>query len=131
MIILDTCILIFDALAPEKLSEKAVKAIKKAEADKNLFCAGISLWEIGMLISKKRLNVDIEIKEFLELIVQSRNIEVLNITPEIAEISTTHPELKHGDPADRIIAATTIAHFGDLVTCDQKLLKLKNIKLIW
>ena len=45
MIILDTCALIFDALAPEKLSSKALRAVENGEKQDILACSDISLWK--------------------------------------------------------------------------------------
>ena len=131
VIVLDTCVLIFDAIAKEKLSLSAKKAISSGEEKKQLFCCDISVWEIAMLIQKKRLNVIIGIQDFLNLILKARQIDVLDITPDIAELSVTHPSFLHYDPADRIIAATTIHHNAKLVTCDQQLANLDGLEVIW
>lgn len=131
MIILDTCALVYDALAPEKLSENAKQTIITADKARHLACSDISLWEIGMLIEKKRIEVAIPTVEFLDLILQARNIQVLSITPEVAAIATHNANFNHFDPADRIIAATTIHFRGKLVTCDQKLSSLSELSIIW
>ena len=125
MVILDTCVLIFDALTPEKLSKVAKKAIEK----NSLFCCDISLWEIAMLIHKKRLNVT-DPNFFLKSLLQARKLQVLSITPEIALLSTNH-DFNHFDPADRLIAATAIQHRAPLITCDQKLSSISKLSIIW
>jgi len=48
-------------------------------------------------------------------------MSILPITPQIAAISSSHPAFRHHDPADRIIAATTIHHRAVLLTFDAKL----------
>ena len=131
MIILDTCALIYDALAPEKLGKRAKKQIITADKTGLLACSDISLWEIGMLIEKKRIEIATSTVEFLDLLLHARNIQVLSITPEIAEISTHYPHFNHFDPADRIIAATTLHHHGKLVTCDKKISQLPDISILW
>lgn len=131
MIILDTCALVYDALAPEKLSKNAKKYIIAADKTGNLACSDISLWEIGMLIEKKRIEVAASTVEFLDLLLQARNIQVLSITPDIAAISTDNSKFNHFDPADRIIAATTVHYHGKLVTCDKKLGQLDELIIIW
>ncbi len=40
-------------------------------------------------------------------------------------------EFSHGDPADRIIAATAIAHNAALITADAKLQKIARLNCIW
>lgn len=131
MIILDTCILIFDALAKEKLSAVAKKTIMHAEEKQQLFCCDISLWEIAMLVQKKRLQVAEEIHSFLNLMLTARKITVLAITPEIAALSVSHPDFQHDDPADRLIAATAIHHDAKLVTCDKMLQRISALNILW
>lgn len=131
MIILDTCTLIFDALTPKKLTTLVKKTITSAEEKKQLFCCGISLWEIAMLIQKKRITVNVDAEKFLKLTLQARQIQVLPISLEIAALSANATTCNHLDPADRIIVATTIHHNAKLVTCDKKLLALPELCSIW
>lgn len=131
MIVLDTCTLIFDALTPEKMSAKAKRAVHDAEKKDELFCSDISLWEIAMLVEKKRVQPGTDIKTFIELILQARNIQVLSILPEIAALSATYSGFKHYDPADRIIAATAIHYSAHLVTADKHLHHITGLIAIW
>lgn len=130
MIVLDTCILIFDALFPEKLSAPAKRAILSGEKKNQLFCSDISLWEIAMLIHKKRLEPGTDAQTFMRLILEARHIQVLNITVEIAAMSAAL-STDHIDPADRIIAATAIQYKAELVTCDKKLNRIPSLSIIW
>lgn len=128
---MDTCSIIWDALAPEKLSSTAKKMIKKAnEEDGMIFCE-ISLWEIAMLIHKKRLDPSISFQKFVHLILSSNHYHLTGITPKIAELSTTLPNTINTDPANRIIAATTITQGAKLLTADNNLRKSKMINTVW
>src|SRR6185437_3777191 len=131
MIILDTCILIFDALTPEKLTSVAKKAITSAEKKEQLFCCDISLWEIAMLVERKRFNPGVDIQTFLKLLLQARSFQVLPITLEVAVLSTTHSICNHFDPADRLIAATALHHSAQLITCDKQLRSIPELSIIW
>lgn len=130
MIILDTCAIIFDALAPSKLTSQTKKVIAKAEESQQLACSDISLWEIGMLILKKRIEPGIDTETFLQLVFKARQIEVVPIGIGIATLATTL-ETPHLDPADRIIAATTIHYQGSLITCDKKLQLIPQLVTLW
>ena len=130
MIILDTCILIFDALTPEKLSKSAKKAISYAEEKKQLFCSDISLWEIAMFAQKKRLDLGTDVESFLNLMLKAKEIHVLSISVEIAVLSSSF-SANHFDPADRIIAATALHNNAKLITCDKKLLEIDQLSTIW
>lgn len=131
MIILDTCALVFDALTPGKLSAAAKKAIVNAEKKNQLFCCDISLWEIAMLVQKKRLDPGADAQTFLRLMLQARQIQVLSITSEIAALSATHTDYIRFDQADRLIAATTMHHNASLLTCDKKLRTISGLVTIW
>lgn len=131
MLILDTCAMVYDALTPERLSAKSLRAIEEGERKGKLACADISLWEIAMLISKGRLDPGTDCRSFLDLLLAARRIRTLPVTPEIACLSVSHPAFAHHDPADRLIAATSLHHRGTLVTCDERLLGVEGLKTLW
>lgn len=130
MILLDTCTLIFDALTPERLSPAAREALVRGEAEGELACADISLWEIAMLIARKRLDPGTDAATFCRLAIDARGVQVLPITPEIAAASAVI-DLPHGDPADRLIAATALAANAPLLTCDEKLRASGVVNTLW
>ena len=131
MIVVDTHVIIWDALNPKLLSKNATNAIIEAnETDGIIFCE-ISLWEIAMLINKARVSIDTSYIEFIKLVFLSNKYQFKGITPEIAELSTLFSEEVNKDPADRIIAATALTHDISLVTKDKNLLNTDKIKTIW
>jgi PIN domain nuclease of toxin-antitoxin system len=131
MIILDTCALIFDALTPDRLSKKALRAIEQGGKLGEVACCDISLWEIAMLVQKGRLDPGTDTAAFINMALSARKIEVLPITPEIAALSSSHPSLTHHDPADRLIAATAFHSKASLVTCDGLLRAVEGLRTIW
>ena len=131
MIVVDTHIIIWNALKPEMLSGKAEKAVSDANNSDGIIFCEISLWEIAMLMHKGRLSIDIEYLEFIKLILESNEYVFLGITPEIAELSTDLFSDNNKDPADRIIAATLIIENAKLVTADKKLRQSKKVATIW
>ena len=131
MILMDTCAIIWDALEPSKLSDNAISVIEKADKHNALIISDISIWEISMLIKKRRLEVESTATNFLNLFLQSRSISVQSISPEIAELSVSFSSEINKDPADRIIAATSIIHNAQLVTADQNLRKSELLDTIW
>jgi len=131
VIVVDTHIIIWDALKPEMLSGKAEKAISAANNSDGIIFCEISLWEIAMLIHKGRLSIDIEYTEFIQLILESNKYVFRGITPEIAWLSTGLLSDNNKDPADRIIAATSIIENAKLVTADKKLRQSKKVATIW
>jgi PIN domain nuclease of toxin-antitoxin system len=131
MIAVDTHILIWDALSPDRLSPAAVQALAEANQGDGLLMADISLWEIAMLIQKGRVQVDTDCHAFLNLILQANRIQVQSITPQIAALSTQLPSMVNADPADRLIAATALAAGVPVVTADGNLRRSNEISTIW
>jgi len=129
MILLDTCAIIWDALEVSKLSSTATKAIKRDENE--LLICDISIWEISMLIKKGRLVVDDTSSGFTNLLLQSRSFIIQEITPEIAELSVNFGTEINSDPADRLIAATSIVRNAPIVTADQNLRDATIVETIW
>lgn len=131
MIVADTHIIIWDALCPEKLSSKARKAIDTANKGDGIIFCDISLWEIAMLFKKERFKIDIDYKTFINLVLNSNKYTIWRISPEIAELSVYLPSVINKDPADRIIAATSIICLAPLVTADENLNRAKELTTIW
>jgi PIN domain nuclease of toxin-antitoxin system len=131
MILMDTCAIIWDALKPDQLSKSALNAINKADESNALIISDISVWKISMLIKKKRIEVDTTTANFINLILQSRGISVQSISPEIAELSVNFGSDISNDPANRIIAATSIILNTQLVTADQNLIDSQMINTVW
>jgi PIN domain nuclease of toxin-antitoxin system len=131
VILLDTHVIIWDALAPDRLSERARQAIVQANASDGMLVCDISLWEIAMLIHKGRVQVDIDCQSFLSLVLEANRTVVQPITPQIATLAVELPDRINQDPADRLIVATALAGNVPLVTADRNLLTSPSIVAIW
>lgn len=131
MIVLDTHIIIWDALAAAKLSKTAKAKIEEADQKSALIICDISIWEIAMLVNKQRVQVDETPANLIRIILDSRNYTVRSISPEIAELSVNLGDEINSDPADRLIVATSIVENFPLVTADKNLRKAKSVETIW
>lgn len=132
-VLLDTHVLIWVLGEYDNLSEEIKLIIAKAKNDNRLLISSISLWEIAMLKSKRRLNIYTPIKEFLKSIIEIDGLKVVDISTEIAADSTVLLDDFHGDPADRIIVATAINSNAVLLTRDKQIIswsKFGHIRLI-
>jgi PIN domain nuclease of toxin-antitoxin system len=128
VVVIDTHVLLHDALDPGRVSAKARRALEEHEGE--LAASDISLWEMAMLIAKGRVKPGADAGLFIERILEARRIAVLPVTPRIAVLSQSDL-FEHRDPADRIIAATALEHRAPLVTGDAELRGVKGLKTIW
>lgn len=132
-IILDTHVILWSLLQPEEITDSVKQIISDAQNQGKLLLSSISLWEIAMLKVKKRINIYEPIKEFLKSIESIEGIEIVGISSDIAAESTLLVDNFHGDPADRIIAATAINKSTHLLTRDKQILswaELGNVRVI-
>lgn len=131
MILVDTCTFIWDALQPGKLSLKAKKAVATAFLRRDLCLSEISLWEVAMLIKKRRIDVLQPYRTFIETALVARNYQLIGINPEIADLAVNLSDQVTFDPADRIIIATAQSLKIHLVTADKNIRKFADVKVIW
>jgi len=124
VILLDTHIFLWAHLEPEKLPLPIAYAINSEPV---VGIAAISLWEIAMLVQHQRVSIpDASLLEWFRVILPTPRLCVLPLTPEIACRSGTLD--MHGDPADRLIAATALEYGCRLATADRKLIGLDWLK---
>jgi PIN domain nuclease of toxin-antitoxin system len=101
------------APAARSAVEKAVDAF---------YVSAISAWELGLLVSKRRINLTRTPLEWFRTFVDERELKVLDTTPEILVASSFLPNPLYGDPADRIIIATAREHDLTIITRDKAIL---------
>ncbi len=117
MLNLDTHILV--ATLTDELSERERNMI----SNDSLAISDIVLWELSKLVQLGRLDLDMDSVAFRRTL---RFLTILPITLQIARKST---ELDFkSDPADELIAATSIIERIPLLTRDRKILGSKLIQ---
>lgn len=118
MLNLDTHIVLHalqDQLKPE---EKALVL------EQPLCISAIVLWEIAKLAQLKRIDIDLSNATLLELLSRMRTLPIsIEVCRTIAELDF------QSDPADEIIAATSIVHDIPLLTRDEKIRGSKKVPL--
>lgn len=119
MIILDTHIFVWMNIKPEMIPVHILNAIGN---ESTLGLSAISLWEIAMLTKRERIKLEMPLIDWFDKALAVPKIKLINITPLIA--ATSEQLVMHGDPADRLIAATALESNCALATCDGELLKL-------
>ena len=129
-VVIDTHIIIWDQLDPKRLSSRAKKALAVAEESHQIIICEISLWEISILMKKKRLVIDLPYLEFIDAILQTKNYVLQGISPDIAFIAS-ETDIDTRDPADRIIAATSIVLGLPLISADRFMQQSTSVRTIW
>ena len=130
MIVLDTSVLVWLTTSQENLSAKALKLIKEERREKEIYVSSISLWEIALLVRKKRLAFNLEFDEWFSKVRQLSFLKFIDVDVDIA-VNSVNLELSNNDPADRIIIASAKFLGAQLVTSDKRILEYEQVQSVW
>lgn len=129
-IVLDTHVWLWVMTGNSAIKDSFRKAFEHSLKINGVLISPISIWEIGMLVEKKRIQIDMDTQEWIDQALDIPGITLAEITPRIAIQSTRLPGVIHGDPSDRFLIATAHEENAVLVTCDEKLLKYGKDKFV-
>lgn len=121
MILLDTNVLVWFVENNPRLGADAREIAENAVAGDIAVCA-ISFWEIGLLLSKKRLAFSIPLATFADSIRADDRFRIVPVSAAIAVEAGTLPGNIHGDPGDRLLIATARERACPLLTSDGRIL---------
>ena len=123
MIVIDTHVVVWMTTGTA-FGKRSMALVKRAVAEETAAVCAISFWEIAMLLAKGRLRA---LKSATEQRgkVLAAGIRELPLSGELCILAGELENL-HADPADRLIAATAIAHDATLVTADERLLRWRH-----
>lgn len=130
MLLLDTHVVVWITLEPDRLSKKAVAAIDGARSQASgLFISDVTLLELASLVVRKRIELQVSVESFLEEV--ESQFTVIPINWRIAARSVQLPSTYPRDPMDRAIGATALIEGCPLVTADEGIQRAKALKTIW
>lgn len=128
--LLDTHAFIWQVNGEPSLSKATRQLIDSAAQEGSLYLAAISLWEIAMLVRKKRILLEMPCLEWLNKTLEYTHTQVLSLTPSIAVESCQLPDDFHDDPADRLIVATARVENLTILTRDTRILRYGQSKYV-
>jgi PIN domain nuclease of toxin-antitoxin system len=122
-LLLDTHIWLWFAEGGRKLEIDISQKITKAGSLGQLYLSAISLWELAMMFGKGRLTLHMPFREWLQELIAKTSVTILPVDVDAAAETAALPESFHGDPSDRLIAATARVHNLSLMTRDKLILR--------
>ena len=131
MIVIDTHVLVWWLTGAPGLSRKAERALAAHGDPGQIVVSAISLLEIATATRRGRLRLSMPLDQWLAAANSLPEIRVEPVSAEIAVRAGGLAEPMHGDPADRLIVATSAALGVPLVTGDKKIQAYRGVKTIW
>lgn len=121
-LLLDTHVLIWAAEDDRRLGRTAREMIEETRRADRVGVSAITPWEIALLVEKGRLHLALELRTWLNTILEVPGIDLMPIEPVIAVDSVRLPGAFHSDPADRLIIATARHWRAPLLSADRAIL---------
>lgn len=131
LIVLDTHALVWWLDGDRRLSARAVRAIKTALRSGPVAASAISVMEIATAVRRDRLQLRTSLDQWLADLRALPELHVEPVTAEIAALAGSFDGVMHGDPADRLIAATAKTLGAKLVTADARLGGAPQLVTLW
>jgi PIN domain nuclease of toxin-antitoxin system len=123
-LLLDTHILLWSLMEPERLSDNVTRELENPANE--IWISPITTWEIIILAEKGRVELTDEPVAWMQNVLNSVPFKQATLNHEVA-IQSRLIRLPHQDPADRFIAASAVVYDLILVTSDKNLIKAAKI----
>lgn len=130
-VVLDTHAWIWWVNGSQEISEIALGYIERAARDKSVFLSAISVWEVALLVERKRLRLTMDAQDWIARTEALPFVKIVSVDVAIALKSVQLPGEFHKDPADRIIVATALRLGLPVVSKDEKIQGYPHVKTIW
>ena len=103
--------------------------LRNAADRERWFLSAFTFYEIAHAASRGRLRLDMPVLDWMRGPSSRGAPRVLELTPEVAASASALPSTFHGDPGDRIVAATAITYKLTICTHDDLLLRFAKTGL--
>ena len=123
-LLLDTPIWLWGLLEPSRLGPRTLSELR--DTANEVWLSPISTWEALLLHAKGKIRLSVDLAEWIAE--STAGTREAPLTHEIALVAQQLP--LHQDPADRFLAATAQVLGLTLVTADERLLGLRNIRTL-
>ncbi|MDQ2860218.1 MAG: type II toxin-antitoxin system VapC family toxin [Pseudomonadota bacterium] len=86
-----------------------------------IFLSAVSAWEIALLVDSGRIDLDLPVAGWVDQFLARPGVEAAPLDCRAASRAYDWRDLRHRDPADRLLIATSIELHCPLVTYDERI----------
>jgi PIN domain nuclease of toxin-antitoxin system len=126
-LLLDTHIWIWNYTVPGELTSEVAREL--TNPDNERFLSPVSIWEVAVLLEKRRVNLRQDFGEWFK-----KSVEDLALIEAPLDWGVAHElrltRLEHRDPADRFLIATAKFYNLTLVTADERLWNVPGLSVL-
>jgi PIN domain nuclease of toxin-antitoxin system len=123
-LLLDTHIWLWGLREPNRLGPRTLSELR--DTTNEIWLSPISTWEALLLHTKGKIRLSVDLVEWL-----AESTAGMREAPLTHEIALAAQQLNlHQDPTDRFLAATAMVLGLTLVTANERLLELGNIRTL-
>lgn len=130
MVLLDTHIWLWWLLGDGGLSDEEREALDQLAASNRLAISWVTIWETEMLERKGRIQLLPDFETWIRSATKPEIITMLSADTEVVLAQRQLSDSFHGDPADRLITATSILSGYPLATHDRRIQEA-NVCKMW
>jgi PIN domain nuclease of toxin-antitoxin system len=125
--LLDTHIWLWSAVQSDRLTPRVAKILSDPQCE--LWLSPVSVWELVILTRKARFRVHPDIHDWVARTISELRLYEVPLTVEVA-LAISSIKFAHGDPADQFLAATAKVFDLTLITADEHLMSLTEIRVL-
>ena len=126
-LLLDTHIWLWSTLEPRRIARRVERAL--TDSANELWLSPVSVGELVVLLRKGRLQLPRDISAWVATTMVDLELTEAPLTIEVA-LAVSSFDSRHGDPADHFLAATAKVFDLTLITADDHLLTLPDIRVM-
>jgi PIN domain nuclease of toxin-antitoxin system len=126
-LLLDTHIWLWTVADPSRLKPRVANALGNPANE--LWLSPVSTWELVLLVTKGRLQLDVEVDTWVRRALGEAAFREASLTHDVA-LRTAQMRLPHRDPADAWLAATAVVYDLTLVTADPRLIESRSCPIL-
>ena len=126
-LLLDTHIWLWSTLEPQRIARRVERAL--TDSANELWLSPVSVGELVVLLRKGRLQLPRDISAWVATTMVDLELTEAPLTIEVA-LAVSSFDFPHGDPADHFLAATAKVFDLTLITADDHLLTLPDIRVM-